>query len=204
MTTARSRKFSWDQRLARALVRPFAGTRLAPNHITLFSLASGVAGSVFLAFGGDAVYPGGVLYAVALLADHMDGELARMSGKTSVWGHYFDYITGGVIHAALFVGIGIGSREPGAGEGLLLAGLIAGVSVGLIFLLRDEMDRRFGKDAVAQPHWAGFDIEDVMYLVVPVVWAGAAKPFLIVAAVGAPAFLLWQLFDFFRLKKARG
>ena len=41
----------WDQRLARWLVRPFARTRLRPNHITTLSLALGGAAGLLFARG---------------------------------------------------------------------------------------------------------------------------------------------------------
>ena len=90
----------WDQRLARHLIRPFAGTRLSPNHVTSISLASGLAAAVFYGLGGHWAHLGAVLFVFSVLADHADGELARMSQRTSRFGHYYDVVAGGGV--ALF------------------------------------------------------------------------------------------------------
>ena len=194
----------WDQRLARALVRPLVATRVTPNHVTALSLLVGLAAAACYAAGGAAAHWAGALLMLSLLIDHADGELARMSGKTSVFGHYFDYASDGVIMVAVFAGMGIGLRADGALDGWAVpAGIAAGIAVALIFLLRDEITRRHGKAAVAQPNWGGFEVQDVMYLVGPITWLGGLAPFLALAGVGAPLFLLWQLWDFRRSAAAR-
>ncbi len=100
----------WDQRLARRMVRPLAASPVTPNHITALSLAAGLAAAACYAAGGAAVHWGGLLIIASMLADHADGELARISGRTSRFGHYLDYISDGVVTVALFVGIGVGLR----------------------------------------------------------------------------------------------
>ena len=52
---------------------------------------------------------------LACLLDHADGELARMTGRTSTFGHYYDQIADGLVLTALFLGIGAGlsGGEPG-------------------------------------------------------------------------------------------
>ena len=74
---------------------------------------------------------------------------------------------------------------------------------GPTFLLRDAMSRRHGREAIAQPSWGGFEVQDVMYLVGPITWLGGLAPFLALAGVGAPLFLIWQLWDFRRAAAAR-
>ena len=47
--------------------------------------------------------------------DHSDGELARMSGKTSRIGHLYDLASDAAVTILLFVAIGIGvAAKPGA------------------------------------------------------------------------------------------
>lgn len=77
----------WDQRIARALVRPLAATPVTPNQVTTLSLLLGVGGAVLLGFGATAAYWGAFLYMLAQFVDHMDGELARLTGQTSEFGH---------------------------------------------------------------------------------------------------------------------
>ena len=193
----------WDQRLARRLVRPLAASPISPNHVTAFSLATGLAAAVCYGLGGRGAHWGGLLIVVSMLADHADGELARMSGRTSRFGHYFDYVSDGVVTVALFVGIGVGLRGSALGWWAVPLGLAAGLTIAAIFLLRDEVWRRRGKEAIAQPSWAGFEIQDVLYLVAPITWLGGLMPFLAAAGVGAPLFLLWQTWDVRRGERRR-
>ena len=127
--------------------------------------------------------------------DHADGELARMTGRTSSFGHYYDLAAGGAVLVALFVGIGIGLRDGTLGALAIGLGAGAGLATAVIFALRMELERRAGKAATRQPNLLGFEVEDVMYLVGPITWLGLLQPFLILAGIGAPLFallVLWQ------------
>ena len=203
MTTGggRGRGEPWDQRLARALVRPLVATPVTPNHVTALSLLVGLTAGACYAAGGAAAHWGGALLMASLLIDHADGELARMSGKTSVFGHYFDYVSDGVVLVAAFTGMGVGLPEGALGGWAVLAGIAAGTAIAATFLLRDAMSRRHGQEAIAQPTIGGFEVQDVMYLVGPITWLGGLAPFLALAGVGAPLFLLWQLWDFRRVAR---
>ena len=59
------------------------------------------------------------------------------------------------------------------------------------------MEDRGGKSATEQPCFAGFEIEDVLYLIGPITWFGALRPFLIAAGIGAPIFMLLVIYLFF-------
>jgi len=185
----------WDQRLAHALMRPLAATGVSPNQITTLSLAVGWAAAWLYASGGAAVHMGGLCFMIAFWLDHADGELARMTGRTSSIGHYYDLAAGGAVLIALFVGIGIGLRDGALGAWAIGLGIAAGVATAAIFALRMQLERRAGKAASRQPSLLGFELEDVMYLVGPITWLGLLQPFLIVAGIGAPMFgliVLWQ------------
>jgi phosphatidylglycerophosphate synthase len=184
----------WDQRLARVLVRPLRHSKVTPNGITTLTLVLGLPAAWLYALGGSAAHVGGVLFMLACLFDHADGELARMTGRTSTFGHYYDLIADALVLTALFLGIGAGLSE--AGEGALRLGLLAGGATGLIVLLRLELERRAGKSATRQPNLLGFELQDLMYLVGPVTWLGGLEPFLTLAAIGAPLYglvVLWTL-----------
>jgi phosphatidylglycerophosphate synthase len=185
----------WDQRVARWLIRPLATTRVTPNHVTTLGLAVGGLAAWLYAAGGAAADLGGVCFMLAFLLDHADGELARMTGRTSRFGHYYDLAAGGAVLVALFVGIGIGLSTDASGGWLLGLGISAGLATAAIFALRLELERRAGKAATRQPNLLGFEVEDVMYLVGPVTWLGQLQPLLVLAGIGAPVFallVLWQ------------
>ena len=153
-------------------------------------------GAWCFAQGGLSAHYGALLFILATFLDHTDGELARMTGRTSRFGHVFDHVAGGVVHVALFCGIGLGLMESGLGIWAAPLGLVAGVAVAAIFILRYEMERRLDQDATKQPSFAGFEIEDIMYIVGPVTWLGGLVPFLVLAGIGAPIFLAYQVWQF--------
>ncbi|MDQ2693954.1 MAG: CDP-alcohol phosphatidyltransferase family protein [Pseudomonadota bacterium] len=191
----------WDSRIALTLVRPLRHSRLTPNHITTLSLAAGLGAGALFALGGPAAHGGAVLYMLAALLDHADGEFARLTGKTSLFGHRYDQAAGAISYVALFAGIGIGLRDELGGWGLPL-GIIAGVAVTLITTLRFELERRAGRNAIGQPTVAGFEIEDILYLIGPVTWLGGLPPFLVAAGIGAPLFAVWVVWEYRRKSAA--
>lgn len=188
----------WDQHIAALLVRPLIGTPVTPNQVTALSLIVGLAGGWLFALGAPAAHWGAVLFMVAALLDHCDGELARATGTTSRFGHHFDVAAGGLVHVALYTGIGIGLRDGTLGGWAPVMGIVAGVTVGAIFIVRVDLERRKGADAIDQPQIAGFEAEDFMYLVGPITWFGGLTPFLTASCIGAPLYLAWQLLAYRR------
>jgi phosphatidylglycerophosphate synthase len=183
----------WDQRLASTLVQPLVATPVTPNHVTTLSLAVGCLAAGLYAQGGAAVHLGALCFVVSFWLDHADGELARMTGQTSSFGHYYDLAAGGAVLVVLFVGIGVGLREGALGTWSMTLGSAAGLATTVIFVLRMELERRAGKAATQQPNLLGFELEDVMYLLGPITWLGLLQPFLVLAGIGAPLFALLVL-----------
>ncbi len=107
------KKPPYDQRIARVLVRPLARLGVTANQITAVSLVLALGAGALFALGGTpaihwAAHWAAGVFVLARFLDHFDGELARLTGETSRFGYYFDYVTGGLSHAALFAGIGWG------------------------------------------------------------------------------------------------
>src|SRR5882757_3048075 len=99
----------WDAQLARRLIMPLVHTRVTPNHLTTVRLLVGVAGIVFF-MPGTYLWSnvGALLFVLSNFLDHTDGELARVSGKTSRAGHIYDLVSDALIHVLLFAAIGVG------------------------------------------------------------------------------------------------
>jgi len=193
----------WDARLARRLVAPLKDTRTTPNHLTTVRLAVGLAAAA-------AFVPGtygwtnmaALLMVLSNFLDHTDGELARISGKTSRIGHIYDLASDALVTVLVFlaIGIGVGTR---VGSLLQLPpawlGLIAGSAVALIFYLRMRIESLVGKTGTQQGSLGGFETEDILYLMPLVTLCSGLTNFLIAASIGAPLFALWVLFDYGRI-----
>ena len=187
----------WDQRLANIMVRPLARTPITPNQVTIVTLLLALAAAALFAVGDEtaANWAAG-LFILARFMDHFDGELARMTGKTSRLGYYLDYVAGALSYGGLFLGIGIGARETFLGEWAIILGLAAASSAVLSMFLNLCIDRQsqFEEgEAVGYPEFAGFELEDGIYLIGPITWAGYLTPFFALSAAGAVVYTLWTL-----------
>ena len=193
----------WDQRLARILVRPLASTPVHPNHLTALSLFLGLASGALFAFGGaGAAGWAALVFMLAVFIDHTDGELARLTAKTSEFGHRLDYIVGAANYTALFIGIGAGLYAQGLGVWALILGLAAGLSNPVICALRLGIENRHGAGAVEHPYIGGFEIEDFIYLIGPITWIGGLSYFFLAYGLGTLGYLGWTLVELIRHRRA--
>ena len=79
-----------------------------PNVVTVFSMITGVAGGVMLAFHNLALEITGVcLIILSAIFDCADGQVARMSGKGGFYGRCFDGFGDGLVYFAIYVGISV-------------------------------------------------------------------------------------------------
>lgn len=191
-------EMAWDQRLARRVARPLCRWGVHPNAVTAVGLLLGLGAGVLFALGpGITADLGAAVFILAVLADHLDGEVARLGGKTTRFGHYFDHVAMATTYVSLFLGAGIGYRAGVLGPWAPLLGAAAGIAVALIMLLRGRHEESHGRESVKQQNLLGFEPEDTLYLVGPLTWLGGMPPFLAAAGVGAPvflAFVAWQLY----------
>jgi len=194
----------FDQRLARIMVRPLDKTIIRPNHITALTLLMTIGAGVLFALGGAANenWAAGV-FVLARFLDHFDGELARLQGTSSSFGYYFDYVVGGIGYAALFAGLGVGQISGDLGEWALLFGAVGIVSAFVSLFSNLGIDSRsedIGEnESVGYPGFAGFEIEDGIYLIAPITWFGFLTPFFVAAGISATIYCLWTIVSYLRL-----
>jgi phosphatidylglycerophosphate synthase len=183
---------TWVHRAARVAIRPLVPTAVTPNHLTTLRLATGLAAAAAFAR-GDRSWDilGGVLFVVSAFLDRADGELARVSGKTSPLGHRYDLASDAACNVIAFAAIGIGlSKGPLAGAALLM-GLVAAVAIGALFWLVQRLESTGESIGGA----GGFDPDDALFIVGPAAWFGGLGLLLHAAAVAAPVCLvlfLWR------------
>ncbi|WP_050456069.1 CDP-alcohol phosphatidyltransferase family protein [Candidatus Burkholderia verschuerenii] len=195
---------TWDARLARHLVAPLLGTPITPNHLTTLRLAIGLAGAYYLSIGQFWLCSlGALLIALSNFVDHTDGELARISGQQSKIGHFYDLACDALVTVLLFVGIGfyVHVHHPDLFLPAQWLGCIAGVAVALIFFLRMRIESMVGKSSTQQASMAGFETEDVLYLLPLVTVLNGMTPFLFAAAIGAPLFAVYVAVDYARVTR---
>ena len=194
-------RLPWDARLARRLVAPLSNSWVTPNHLTTVRLLVGLAAAAaFLP--GPYVWSnaGALLLVVSNFLDHCDGELARISGKSSRAGHLYDLASDALVTVLTFVALGIGVSvhlalplPPAA------LGGVAGCAIALIFYLRMQIERRVGKAGTLQASLGGFETEDVLYLLPIATLCDRTASLLIAAAAVAPLYAVWVVFEYWRV-----
>jgi archaetidylinositol phosphate synthase len=109
--------------LAHPLVLLLAWLRVPPPAVVV---ASGVAGFAAAAeLGRGSLLAAALLVQLKTLLDNADGQLARLTGRTSAFGRYLDSEVDLLVNAALFVALAWQTAQPA----LALAGFVALTSV---------------------------------------------------------------------------
>lgn len=183
---------TWIHHIARAAVLPLTKTAVTPNQLTTVRLAAGIAAAGAFAV-GTAPWPaiGGGIFLVSMVLDRADGELARLTGKTSPGGHTYDLIADSACNALAFVGLGIGLRDSVLGAWAVPLGLLAGLAISAVLWLVMRVESLAGARAAELPGKGGFDPDDSLLVVPIAVWLGWELPLLLAAAIGAPTFALF-------------
>ena len=178
---------SWTHKIARICVLPLINTSISPNHITVIRLITGLLACA--AFASKLNILGGIFWLISTFLDRADGELARISGKTTEWGHKFDYYCDTFITALFFIAIGINLRDNLSGYWSISLGICAALGVIFTEIYAEIIDqKKQSTGEKAYPGIMGFDFDDILYLFAPIVWLYWHLPFLIGASIGAPAF----------------
>lgn len=192
----------WDGQLASVLVRPLITTNVSPNHLTVVRLAVGLVAAAVLAHGGQTwLIAGSVLFVLSNFIDHTDGALARWRGTHSEWGAAFDQFCDGLVQVLVFASIGVGLRSSWLGHWAPVLGVVAAGFVLFIFLFHARGERNLGLAASDQPAFAGFEIEDVLYVLPLIVILGGLPYFLISAGIGTPIYGVWAVARYVSLRK---
>lgn len=100
-----------------------ARTGLSPDVVTVIGTVGAVAGAVLL-YGRGEFFWGSVVITVFVLADMLDGALARARGTASTWGAFLDSSLDRVADAAIFGALAWWFALGGHSRPLLLASLL--------------------------------------------------------------------------------
>jgi archaetidylinositol phosphate synthase len=137
------------ERLFRPLAHPpvllFARLRVPPPLVVAASGVAGVGAAIEL--GRGALVVAALLVQLKTLLDNADGQLARLTGRTSAFGRYLDSEVDLLVNAALLAALGWTTGRPA----LALAGLLALTSV----LSLNFNAERLSRTASAEPEAGG-------------------------------------------------
>jgi len=187
----------FHRRLSRPFTRIAIALGLTPNVVSLLSLIVGLLAvrGFWRATVGSAVV-GLVLYAVAVVLDHSDGEVARLTLSESRVGEWLDVVSDTLVHGLLVLAMGV-TAQHAAGHGAAGLGVLAAVGVGVSAMLAKTSPRSAGRgvggflDALgSRDGFYGMLVGFILALA----FAPSALPLLmIVVAAGSHAYWLTRL-----------
>ena len=181
--------------MARCLVPGFVRFRISPNVITGLSLLSGILAGWVLAQGTGPAFVGGtLLFLLANVLDECDGRVARETNRCTRLGATLDTLSDCIVHAAFFVGLGMGvaTRFPhgpwvwlgwvAAAGGILSCALdVGGITP---WQAPNHSDESQGRSLAWVAEWLRIDFSAIVVLSVLlgqtawILWAGALGVFL--------------------------
>lgn len=187
--------------VARWCIRPLLETSVTPSHLTTLRLLTGLAAAAAFASTEYAWSAwGGVLFAISALLDRADGELARLSARTSTRGHWYDLSSDMVVNVLSFIGMGFGLRDHVPVPWAPVMGFVACLSVGGIFIVVFQLHSGGSNPIVAFRYPHKFDFDDALFVIPLFAWLDALLPLMIAAVIGAPLFLLFALWRYRKVK----
>jgi hypothetical protein len=118
------------RRLGIAVARTARVLRLSPNGVSILAAIVGTAGGALL-YDEDLAVCGWLLLVGHGVFDSADGQLARLTNRTSELGRILDGVAGYVTHLAIFVALALQAIDRGAGPMIWIWTVIAGASVAI-------------------------------------------------------------------------
>ena len=88
-------------------------TKITPNQITILSFILGLLAAGLILMGDyNYLVVAGVLVLIFMVLDNVDGEIARITKKTSKLGHWLDGVVGFIINEALILAMALSIGSP--------------------------------------------------------------------------------------------
>ena len=126
-----------NRRISRPLARALSHTPVTPNLVSISSL--GIAAGAMVSFVVGLPILGGLLAQASSVADGVDGDLARLTGKTSRFGGFMDAVLDRYADALIILGLTIWAAD-GAETGVWIVGLWALVGVFTVSYTRARIE----------------------------------------------------------------
>jgi 1L-myo-inositol 1-phosphate cytidylyltransferase / CDP-L-myo-inositol myo-inositolphosphotransferase len=150
------------RRLSRKLTRILVRTPATPNQVSLLSLSIGL-GAVWAFWNATPLSAavGVVVYLVACVVDHSDGELARLTFQESRLGAHLDWAIDTVIHSGLVLGMAVSA---GPGAVITAVGLVGSAGVVLSALFARYLPREIAVGETVGGALKNMGNRDLFYL----------------------------------------
>ncbi len=131
--------------LAFLVVKLVYNTRITPDNLTLFAIMSGLTGGALYAFGTQTTtILGALFFALFIIFDCSDGQLARLKKNGTPIGRILDGIADYIVVISIYAGIAIGyTRQEGQPSYMLGLLILSGVCVIIHHMLVDFFRTRF-------------------------------------------------------------
>ena len=111
---------------------------------------------------------------------------------------------GALSYMALFAGMGLGLAAGELGAWALALGAAGAASAMLSLFINLDIDKRMelaNGEATGYPGFAGFELEDGIYLIAPITWLGWLTPFFVLCGIGATIYCLWSAWSLVKLRQ---
>ena len=120
------------KRVIDAMVRGLARSRINPNVLTFMGLLMNIGCGVLYGYG--MFFKAGLLMILANIFDMFDGQVARLRGRVTRFGAFFDSVIDRYSDIIVFVGIMVYYARPTAGHSTLLVTLTGLALVGSVMI----------------------------------------------------------------------
>ena len=183
--------------LSRPIARAFARTPVTPNMVTAFTLLLSMAATLLIATGFQII--GGIGIQVVSVVDGVDGELARLTNKSSRFGGIFDAVSDRYADALMLGGMTIYAVRFEHHPHAEAVGMLALAGSLIISYSRARIEASIGADAAAPGGRAadfvfGLASRDVRSLIAAIgTVAGQCYITLVVLAVMCAVTVAWRL-----------
>jgi phosphatidylglycerophosphate synthase len=182
----------FHRRVSRLVSRHAVAAGIGPNALTVVSLLVGLAAAwAFWRATPASALAGVVLYAIAVVIDHADGEVARLTLTDSAIGEWLDIAADTAIHVAVVLALGSTSAAlTGAGlafGSVAALGVIASAAVAKLWS-RIAMPDRLGLAISGLGSRDGFYAMLLAFILTRTFWPAALPALMIVVAAGTHAY----------------
>jgi phosphatidylglycerophosphate synthase len=183
---------AFHRRFSRHVSRLAVALGITPNTITIASLLVGLIAIAILwrATPLQAV-AGLVAYAIAVILDHADGEVARLTLTESAIGEWLDIVVDTIIHAGVVLALGATSAAAtGQGIGLGIAAALGIVASAVVMKIWPglAMPDRLGAAIAGVGNRDGFYAMLIGFILVRALWPEALPWLMILVAAGSHAY----------------